>query len=58
MAPGPLIYTGKELINSIKNISVINQEYELMRKKINDIFNKYQDGRSTERLLKFLKIIN
>lgn len=58
MAPGPLIFTGKELINSIKNISVINQEYELMRKKINDIFNKYQDGRSTERLLKFLKIIN
>jgi len=58
MAPGPLVYTGKELINLIKNISVINQEYELIRKKTNDVFNKYQDGSSTERLLKFLKIIN
>jgi CDP-glycerol glycerophosphotransferase len=58
MAPGPLIFTGKELIDAIKNIDKIDKEFELKRKKMNDIFNKYQDGNSTKRLLKFLKIIN
>jgi CDP-glycerol glycerophosphotransferase len=57
IAPGPLIYTGKELIKTIKNIFEIGKEYEQKRKKINEQFNKYQNGKSTERLLKFLKII-
>ena len=57
MAPGPLIYSGKELIESIKNISIIEKEYEHKRNLLNKEFNKYQDGKSTERLLKFLKII-
>lgn len=57
IAPGPLIYTGKELINTIRNISEMDKKFEQKRKKTNDIFNKYQDGKSTERLLKFLKII-
>lgn len=58
MAPGPLIFTGKELIESIKNISIIEKEYEHKRNLLNKEFNKYQDGKSTERLLKFLKIID
>ena len=57
MAPGPLIFKGKELIQTIKNIDKIDKDFELKRKEINDKFNKYQDGNSTERLLKFLKII-
>ena len=57
MAPGPLIYTGKELIKTIKNISQIDKEYESKRKRLNNYFNKHKDGKSTERLLKHLKII-
>ena len=58
MAPGPLLYTGKELINAIKNIEKIDKDYELKRKRINNYFNKHKNGKSTEKLLRFLKIIN
>ena len=58
IAPGPLIYSGKELIKSIKNISIIKKEYKDKRYLLNNEFNKYQDGKSTERLLNFLNIIN
>jgi len=57
MAPGPLIYSGKELIEAIKNISIIEKEYEHKRNLLNKEFNKYQDGKSTERLLMFLEVI-
>ena len=57
IAPGPLIYSGKELIKSIRNISLIEQEYKDKRNLLNNEFNKYQDGKSTERLLNFLKIL-
>jgi len=58
IAPGPLIYTGKDLIETLKNISKIDEEYKPKRNKINKKFNKFQDGKSTERLLKYLKIID
>lgn len=57
IAPGPLLYTGKELINAIKNIDQIDKEYEDRRLKTRKIYNKYVDGNSTERVLKYLKII-
>ncbi|MFX1375550.1 MAG: CDP-glycerol glycerophosphotransferase family protein [Promethearchaeota archaeon] len=57
IAPGPLIFTTKELFNAIVNISKINENYEARRIKTRKIYHKYVDGKSTERLLKFLKII-
>lgn len=56
IAPGPLIYHGLELIDAIKNLSTIKLKYDDKRKKIRDRFNKYLDGKSTERVLKFFNI--
>ncbi|MGQ4874920.1 MAG: CDP-glycerol glycerophosphotransferase family protein [Promethearchaeia archaeon] len=57
IAPGPLLYTGRELIEAIKNISEINQQFKKKREEAIKIYHKYRDGKSTERLLKYLKII-
>ena len=57
IAPGPLLYTGQELIEAIKNISKIDKEYEAKRIELRDFFNAYVDGNSSERLLRFLKLI-
>ena len=57
IAPGPLLYTGKELINAIKNIDEICKDFDERRLKTREIYNKYFDGNSTERVLKYLKII-
>ncbi len=57
IAPGPLIYTGEELINTIKNIQVLEKQYESKRLELRDYFNAYNDGKSSERLLRFLKLI-
>ena len=57
IAPGPLVYTEKELIDAIKNIAKIEKDYESKRLELRDYFNKYADGESSERLLKFLKLI-
>jgi len=57
IAPGPLLYTAKELINAIKNIDEIDKKFEERRLKTREIYNKYIDGNSTERVLKYLKII-
>ena len=56
IAPGPIVYDVETLIESIKNIEKIDVEYKNIRKKIRDRFNKYQDGKSCERLLTFLNI--
>ncbi len=58
IAPGPLLYTGKELINAIKNISEIDEKYVSKRIELRNYFNAYIDGKSSERLLRFLKLIN
>ena len=57
IAPGPLLFTGTDLINAIENISEIDKKYEGKRMETRTIYHKYIDGNSTERLLKFLKII-
>jgi len=56
IAPGPIVYDVETLIESIKNIEKIDSEYKKIREKISDRFNKYQDGKSSERLLTFLNI--
>ncbi len=56
-APGPLLRTGKELIYAIKNISEIDKQFKKKREETTKIYHKYRDGKSTERLLKYLKII-
>jgi len=56
IAPGPIFYNAKDLLNGIKNVDKIDKEYEKKRIKIRDIFNKYNDGKSIERILNFLNI--
>ena len=57
IAPGPLLFTGKELLNAIQNIDLIDKEYEDKRIKTRKIYHKHVDGNSTERILKYLKLI-
>ena len=57
ISPGPIVYTVRELIDVLNNISEINKKYELKQLKLKKYFNKYCDGNSSERLLKFLKLI-
>ncbi|WP_130860488.1 CDP-glycerol:glycerophosphate glycerophosphotransferase [Gracilibacillus phocaeensis] len=50
--PGPLLYTSEEVVNSIKNIDQLEQEYA---DKYNDFYNIYcslDDGYATERVVK------
>lgn len=56
IAPGPILYNADELINAIKNIEKVDVEYSEKRKEIRDKFNKYLDGKSTERILNYFKI--
>ena len=57
IAPGPMLYTAEDLIKAIKNIDKIGKEYEEKRIETRKIYQKHVDGKSTERLLKFLGII-
>ena len=41
----------------LKNISILDKEYESKRLELRNYFNAYIDGKSSERLLKFLKLI-
>lgn len=54
--PGPFVQTGKELIQSIKNVDLWNSEYEEKRRIMRDKFNKYSDGRATERIIEMLNL--
>ncbi|NVM36983.1 MAG: CDP-glycerol glycerophosphotransferase family protein [Candidatus Lokiarchaeota archaeon] len=56
IAPGPILYNADELINAIKNIEKVDVDYSEKRKEIRDKFNKYLDGKSTERILNYFKI--
>lgn len=57
IAPGPLLYTVNELIDAIINIKDIFENYKAKAIEIRDFFNKYKEGNSSERLLRFLKLI-
>jgi len=56
IAPGPIFFKAEDLINGIKDISLIDKEFEEKRNSIKHIFNKYVDGKSTQRLLDFFNI--
>ncbi|MFX1588651.1 MAG: CDP-glycerol glycerophosphotransferase family protein, partial [Promethearchaeota archaeon] len=56
IAPGPLIFTFQELINNIRDIEDINKKYEHKRNLIKERFNKYLDGKTSERILDFFNI--
>jgi CDP-glycerol glycerophosphotransferase len=58
IAPGPLIYNFNDLVEALKNIDKIKIEYEKKRIELRDYFNKYIDGNSSERLLKYLRLID
>jgi len=54
--PGPLVSTGDEVIKKLETIKEWNQEYEEKRKFMRDKFNKYSDGRATERIIELLNL--
>jgi len=56
ISPGPILFNGKELIDAIKNIEKIDKDFKEKRELIKDRFNKFTDGKSIERVLKFLNI--
>lgn len=56
IAPGPIFFNAEDVINGIKNIALIDKEFEEKRNSIKHIFNKYIDGKSTQRLLNFFNI--
>ncbi|MFX0048770.1 MAG: CDP-glycerol glycerophosphotransferase family protein [Candidatus Hermodarchaeota archaeon] len=56
IAPGPIVFKGRELIETIKNIERIDDDFKEKRELIKNRFNKYTDGKSIERILKFLNI--
>ncbi|MFX1444112.1 MAG: CDP-glycerol glycerophosphotransferase family protein [Promethearchaeota archaeon] len=57
IAPGPVVYTATELIETIKKIKEIDKDYKVKRIELRDYFNAHLDGNSAKRLLKFLKLI-
>ncbi|MEE9378570.1 MAG: CDP-glycerol glycerophosphotransferase family protein [Candidatus Lokiarchaeia archaeon] len=56
IAPGPIYYNAEDLIDGIKNVDKIDRIYKEKRIEIRNRFNKYNDGKSTERILNFLGI--
>ncbi len=54
--PGPFVTSGDDLINKLKTINDWNPAYEEKRKLIRDKFNKYSDGRATERIIEHLQL--
>ena len=56
IAPGPVLFNGKELIDAIKNIDKNDNNFKEKRELIKDRFNIFTDGKSIERILKFLNI--
>jgi CDP-glycerol glycerophosphotransferase len=56
IAPGPIVFEIEKLFEAIRNMEKLDFEYRDTREKIRDRFNKYHDGKSIERLLKFLNI--
>ncbi len=54
--PGPFVTTGKELIEKLKTIDEWNPKFEKRRLILRDKFNKYTDGKSTERIVEVLNL--
>ncbi|MHA1147601.1 MAG: CDP-glycerol glycerophosphotransferase family protein [Promethearchaeota archaeon] len=57
IAPGPMVSTGSDLIKEIEQVLEGNDKYEQKRIETRKIYHKHIDGKSSERLLRFLKIL-
>jgi len=56
IAPGPIAKNGQEVINLLKNISEWFPKFREKRKELNDLINKYKDGKSCERVANLLNL--
>ena len=54
--PGPIVKSGDELIDLLKNLDQWESKFKAKRKLMRDQFNKYHDGRSTERIIELLQL--
>lgn len=54
--PGEHIYNFSQFIKFINNISNNIDDFEVQRRKINDLVNKYQDNQNCARLAEYLKL--
>jgi len=57
IAPGPILYTSDELLKALRTANNTSEKYEQKRIELRNYFNKYNDGNSSERLLKCLQLI-
>lgn len=60
ITPGPKVYSTNDLINELENTTILNiDKYKEKRKKVRDLFYKYQDNKSCERAEKdILEMLN
>ncbi|MFX1320931.1 MAG: CDP-glycerol glycerophosphotransferase family protein [Promethearchaeota archaeon] len=56
IAPGPIFYNAEDLLNGIRNLDKIDNEFKEKRLEMRNRFNKFIDGKSIERILNFLNI--
>ncbi|MFX0186739.1 MAG: CDP-glycerol glycerophosphotransferase family protein [Candidatus Hodarchaeota archaeon] len=54
--PGPVVKTSDQLIEVLKSFNQWEPKYKERRKQMRDQFNKYHDGRSTERIVDLLEL--
>ena len=55
--PGIKVYSWEDLYHAIHLIANKNYDYLLEMKNAHDLFNKYQDGKNSERVVKWVKTL-
>lgn len=50
--PGPILKTNDEVVNAIKNIDDINEEYTDSYDKFTSVYSSLEDGKASERVVK------
>ena len=54
--PGPIVRSGEALIEKLNNLETWDSEFREKRRLMRDQFNKYHDGRATERIIETLNL--
>ena len=54
--PGPIVRSGEALIEKLNNLETWDSEFREKRRSMRDQFNKYHDGRATERIIEKLNL--
>ena len=49
--PGPLVYTTEEVIDKIKNLNSLNQEYQQRYEQFYERFCSWEDGNAAMRVV-------